>query len=168
MTKPTKMSHQKTMSARDIMKLGGVDPDALFKVGPFPAEMRMRPDGSPIAEPQDSDAAWLREAANHQDRLWDEDRDRLHSIAARLEAPCPSCGGLNISCPDGCGRDPETGELNGTRLEAPNLDALVEALSFYASKRSYGTRRVSHGVKYSDVDIDGGERARAAIHEKKG
>ena len=30
---------------------------------------------------------------------------------------CPSCGGLNISCPDGCGRDPETGELNGTRLQ---------------------------------------------------
>lgn len=30
---------------------------------------------------------------------------------------CPSCHGLNISCPDGCGRDPETGELNGTRYE---------------------------------------------------
>lgn len=28
---------------------------------------------------------------------------------------CPSCGGLNLSCPEGCGRDPQTGELNGTR-----------------------------------------------------
>jgi len=32
---------------------------------------------------------------------------------------CPSCHGLNISCPDGCGRDPKTGELNGTRLTDP-------------------------------------------------
>lgn len=30
---------------------------------------------------------------------------------------CPSCHGLNTSCPDGCGRDPETGELDGSRLE---------------------------------------------------
>lgn len=30
--------------------------------------------------------------------------------------PCASCGGLNTSCPDGCGRDPLTGELNGTRF----------------------------------------------------
>ena len=29
---------------------------------------------------------------------------------------CPSCHGLNLSCPDGCGRDPATGELNGTKL----------------------------------------------------
>lgn len=29
---------------------------------------------------------------------------------------CPSCSGLNTSCPDGCGRDPVTGELNGSRL----------------------------------------------------
>lgn len=32
---------------------------------------------------------------------------------------CVSCGGLNVSCPDGCGRDAITGELNGTRLEQP-------------------------------------------------
>jgi hypothetical protein len=29
---------------------------------------------------------------------------------------CPSCGGLNVGCPEGCGRDAETGVLNGTRL----------------------------------------------------
>lgn len=45
--------------------------------------------------------------------------------------PCPSCHGLNTSCPDGCGRDPETGELNGTRYEpraAPDMAAVVEAV----------------------------------------
>jgi hypothetical protein len=30
---------------------------------------------------------------------------------------CPSCGGLNTSCPHGCGRDPKTGELNGTTYQ---------------------------------------------------
>ena len=40
------------------------------------------------------------------------------------QADCPSCGGLNTGCPDGCGRDPLTGELNGTKLEdTPNHDA---------------------------------------------
>lgn len=29
---------------------------------------------------------------------------------------CPSCHGLNISCPEGCGRDPVTGELDGSTL----------------------------------------------------
>ena len=32
---------------------------------------------------------------------------------------CPSCGGLNTSHPDACGRDPQSGELNGTRLALP-------------------------------------------------
>lgn len=40
---------------------------------------------------------------------------------------CPSCGGLNTSCPEGCGRDPVTGELNGTRLEPS--DAVVEQIA---------------------------------------
>lgn len=35
---------------------------------------------------------------------------------------CPSCGGLNTNCPDGCGRDPVTGELNGTRLETDHAE----------------------------------------------
>ena len=26
---------------------------------------------------------------------------------------CPSCHGLNLSCPDGCQRDPKTGRLLG-------------------------------------------------------
>lgn len=28
-----------------------------------------------------------------------------------LKAQCPSCEGLNTSCPVGCDRDPQTGEL---------------------------------------------------------
>lgn len=47
---------------------------------------------------------------------------RLADLEARLEdlerlkaagdvGECDSCGGLNISCPDGCERDPKTGEL---------------------------------------------------------
>ena len=42
---------------------------------------------------------------------------------------CPSCGGQNTSCPDGCGREPETGELNGTRLETAQPDEVVEAMA---------------------------------------
>ena len=41
---------------------------------------------------------------------------------------CPSCGGQNTSCPDGCGREPETGELNGTRLETAQPDDLERLL----------------------------------------
>lgn len=32
---------------------------------------------------------------------------------------CLSCHGLNTSCPDGCGRDPATGELDGSTFVAP-------------------------------------------------
>lgn len=31
--------------------------------------------------------------------------------AFRLGGWCDSCGGLNLSCPEGCERDPKTGEL---------------------------------------------------------
>lgn len=47
-------------------------------------------------------------------------RCEKHALEARYNAQqqtrpaCPSCNGLNTSCPDGCGRDPKTGELNGT------------------------------------------------------
>jgi hypothetical protein len=43
-------------------------------------------------------------------------RAALNNESKPVEINCPSCGGLNLSCPDGCGRDPRTGELNGTRL----------------------------------------------------
>lgn len=35
---------------------------------------------------------------------------------AVADSDCPSCGGLNTSCPRGCGRDPLTGELDGSDL----------------------------------------------------
>ncbi len=35
-------------------------------------------------------------------------------LFAQPSPKCPSCGGLNTSCPKGCGRDPVTGELDGT------------------------------------------------------
>ena len=40
---------------------------------------------------------------------------------SRTPNTCPSCHGQNTSCPDGCGRDPVTGELNGTRLTRASL-----------------------------------------------
>jgi hypothetical protein len=42
-------------------------------------------------------------------------------------ADCPSCGGLNISHPVGCGRDPETGELDGSTLVTDTPAASGEA-----------------------------------------
>ena len=42
---------------------------------------------------------------------------------------CPSCQGMNTSCPDGCGRDPLTGELDGSTLTKPSdVDGLIERL----------------------------------------
>lgn len=46
---------------------------------------------------------------------------------------CPSCGGLNTSCPDGCGRDPKTGELNGTRLIDPKREVAIADLNHLLS-----------------------------------
>lgn len=43
--------------------------------------------------------------------------DRVLTAFQQENSECPSCGGLNTSCPDGCGRDPITGELNFSRLE---------------------------------------------------
>jgi hypothetical protein len=37
-------------------------------------------------------------------------------------AECPACHGLNTSCPEGCGRDPVTGELDGSTLPAAKPD----------------------------------------------
>ena len=34
-------------------------------------------------------------------------------------AECMGCCGLNTSCPEGCGRDPATGELDGSRCTCP-------------------------------------------------
>ena len=51
--------------------------------------------------------------------------EALEELARRIEAEavlvveCPSCHGLNLSCPHGCGRDPATGELDGSTYAAP-------------------------------------------------
>jgi hypothetical protein len=53
------------------------------------------------------------------------------ALTTPAPAECPSCHGLNTSCPDGCGRDPETGELNGTILTpapAVSTDEIVAML----------------------------------------
>ena len=63
-----------------------------------------------------SQSVWLEVVRRHFDELraeWEAERE------------CPSCHGLNISCPDGCERDPVTGELNGTRLEAERPAVVV-------------------------------------------
>lgn len=54
---------------------------------------------------QVSDAAFIVAAVNY-----------VRTLLAEPATDCPSCGGLNTSCPDGCGRDPKTGELDGSRL----------------------------------------------------
>jgi hypothetical protein len=37
------------------------------------------------------------------------------------QSACPSCNGMNTSCPVGCGRDPRTGELDGSTLDRAAL-----------------------------------------------
>ena len=50
-------------------------------------------------------------------RVGETEAEAITAWNTRL-TECPSCHGLNTSCPNGCGRDPETGELNGTRHTA--------------------------------------------------
>jgi len=64
--------------------------------------------------------------------------DKPEAVALK---PCPSCDGLNISCPNGCGRDPKTGELNGTLYAHPpsqDASALVAALERIKNARPAG------------------------------
>jgi len=51
--------------------------------------------------------------------VWDTAKQGMIPLyrEADIQTDCPSCHGLNTSCPDGCRRDPVTGELNGTRLD---------------------------------------------------
>lgn len=53
---------------------------------------------------------------------------------------CLSCNGMNTSCPDGCGRDPKTGELNGGRCDcdycaqpSPDVAGLVSDINGVAA-----------------------------------
>lgn len=68
----------------------------------------------------------------------------LYISADRPADDCPSCHGLNISCPEGCGRDSLTGELNGTTLIRPADDGLVGKIEALASeaKGEEGLERV--------------------------
>jgi len=47
--------------------------------------------------------------------------------APPMGSSCPSCDGLNLSCPEGCGRD-ENGELDGSTLTPPMGSVMGEAL----------------------------------------
>lgn len=52
----------------------------------------------------------------------------LAKYIANQQPDCPSCHGLNSSCPDGCGRDSETGELNGSTLGQQTVPLELVAL----------------------------------------
>lgn len=63
---------------------------------------------------------------------------------------CPSCNGLNTSCPDGCGRDPLTGELDGSTLTKPSdVDG-----PYLIRKQGYWYRPNARG--YTDSAIQAG------------
>lgn len=49
--------------------------------------------------------------------------------------PCPSCGGLNTSCPEGCGRDPATGELDGTTLKPEPVETQPATYADFQQRR---------------------------------
>lgn len=68
--------------------------------------------------------------------------DHLNKNRHQRHEDCPSCGGLNTSHPEGCGRDPQTGDLNGTTLVQPKparptpddgADAIGDWLYHFAS-----------------------------------
>jgi hypothetical protein len=86
------------------------------------------------------------------------------------ETDCPSCGGLNTSCPDGCGRDSTTGELNGTQLSETGdaverrRKALAQAIYRENSLHTaveYGRDIPDHALDSILATLDG--LARAAI-----
>lgn len=63
---------------------------------------------------------------------------------------CASCGGLNTSCPDGCGRDPDTGELDGSRYEG-NANVLLDP--------SQPEGKILKSSRYKKVDLESVLRA---------
>lgn len=61
-----------------------------------------------------ADGPWPDDVQSAEDQArWDE---TIARTALEQADGCPSCGGLNLSCPEGCGRD-ENGELDGSTLE---------------------------------------------------
>jgi hypothetical protein len=72
--------------------------------------------------------------------------------AEQRDSDCPSCGGLNISCPDGCGRS-EDGELNGTRLVMTPAPVVTDSMRAIERLIANGERGLSvdeftpHGVR---------------------
>lgn len=79
----------------------------------------------------------------------------------QVRADCESCGGLNTSCPDGCARDPATGELIGT----PPPDPYELALIAIASMKRGGM--IVAGTPEADRDFAIGQ-AREALAQKHG
>jgi hypothetical protein len=63
----------------------------------------------------------LIENASEAARIFVESiRHHITRTAPASSQQCPGCGGLNTSCPEGCGRDPATGELDGSTYVAPS------------------------------------------------
>ena len=89
--------------------------------------------------------------------------------------PCPSCHGMNTSCPDGCGRDPETGELNGTRLvEVQADDATVERMQEAEDRAWEEARELVRGTNADMCKGGAGqayrliiERLTSAVHNRE-
>lgn len=101
-------------------------------------------------------------------------------IHTHEETDCELCGGLNLSCPDGC----DVGASNGTKtnycqgckerqdrletLTAEN-ERLREALGFYAYKFNWKSCGVymSGQPQPSGAEIDRGDKARAALQPQE-
>jgi len=100
--------------------------------------------------------------------------DKPEAVALK---PCPSCDGLNISCPNGCGRDPKTGELNGTLYAHPpsqdasalvaavrNLETAIDALAATRSHSTYLSMIDNDNAAQALLRLDGARQAaRAAL-----
>jgi hypothetical protein len=83
--------------------------------------------------------------------------DKLVEHTPNTEAECPSCGGLNLSCPGGCGRD-ANGELNGTRLntDAEGLAdnaALIRRVEYILDPSASAKQRLERRAHLTNHDL---------------
>ena len=119
-------------------------------------------------------------------RVGETEAEAITAWNTRL-TECPSCHGLNTSCPNGCGRDPETGELNGTRHTAGLVkfsreehqplieDGFVNHCGLCLFSATYSTGETFHVFCYerdlpdtlrqAPAPADGVERAARALAE---
>lgn len=68
------------------------------------------------------------EAEALRDRILAALRATPEGATPAEDGACSSCGGLNTSCPEGCERDPRTGELIAPTPQAGDDAELIEAL----------------------------------------